>query len=106
MAGADVIDVEVAYARPEQQWLLRLQLPAGATVADAIRASGLPERFAEIDVERDGVGIFSRRAALSDRLQAGDRVELYRPLTVDPKQARRQRAARDGRPRRGPTSAR
>lgn len=106
MAGAEPIEVEVVYARPEQQYLLRLTLPAGATVADAIRASGLCERFPEIDVARDGVGLFSRRAALTDCLQPGDRVELYRPLTVDPKEARRLRAGREGRPRRGPTSAR
>lgn len=99
------IEVEVVYALPDRQLLLTLRLPAGATVAEAIRRSGLREQFPEIDPERDGAGIFSRRVGLGEVLQAGDRVELYRPLIVDPKQARRQRAA-ERRPGRGSTSAR
>lgn len=106
MAVVERLEVEVAYARPEQQLLLLLQVPAGATVADAVRASGLCERFPEIDLERDGVGVFGRRVALGEVLRPGDRVELYRPLLADPKEARRQRAAREPLRRRGPTSAR
>lgn len=106
MAAAEPLEVEVAYARPQQQVLLRLQLPSGATVADAVQASGLCERFPEIDLARDGVGIFGRRVVLGEVLQPGDRVELYRPLIADPKEARRRRAAREPLRRRGPTSAR
>jgi putative ubiquitin-RnfH superfamily antitoxin RatB of RatAB toxin-antitoxin module len=101
MAAAEVIEVEVAYAQPQQQWLVRLELARGATVADALRVSGLCASCPEINLERDGVGIFSRRVALTEVLQDGDRVEIYRPLQVDPKEARRARAARAGR---GPRS--
>lgn len=106
MAAPEAIEVEVVYARPDQQVLLRLALPSGSTVGEAIRQSGLLERFPEIDLARDGVGIFSQRAQLGDVLHPGDRVELYRPLAVDPKQARRQRAAAKPRPGSLPTSAR
>lgn len=87
--------IEVVYARAERQFLIELQLPAGATVADAVRASGLAERFPEIDPGRGPFGIFSQRCEPDRLLREGDRVELYRPLAVDPRQARRRRARRD-----------
>ena len=92
--------VEVAYARPDVQVLEPLILPPGATVEAAIRASGLLERFPEIDLARDGAGIFSRPVALDAPLRDGDRVEIYRPLQADPKDLRRQRARRQRRGRR------
>ena len=93
-ADAHSMTVEVVYARPEQQVLMRLRLPLGATVAQAIAASGLLERFSEIDLTRNRVGVFSRLVELDAVLQAGDRVEIYRPLQFDPKESRRRRAAR------------
>jgi putative ubiquitin-RnfH superfamily antitoxin RatB of RatAB toxin-antitoxin module len=92
---AERIRVEVAYARPERQSIVELELPAGATVETALRASRLWEQFPEIDPEQAPVGIFGNLCERDTRLGPGDRVEIYRPLLVDPRMARRQRAARD-----------
>lgn len=91
--GDERITIEVAYGLPERQALVALELPAGSTVADAIEASGLRERFPGLDVHPDRVGIFGRTVPLEQALAAGDRVEIYRPLLIDPKDARRARAA-------------
>jgi putative ubiquitin-RnfH superfamily antitoxin RatB of RatAB toxin-antitoxin module len=89
---ADEIGVEVAYARPDQQVLIPLRLPASATVEDAIRRSGVLERFPEIDLGKNKVGIFSKIAKLDTALRDKDRVEIYRALIADPKEVRRKRA--------------
>lgn len=86
------IAVEVAYALPEKQYLQRVTLQEGATVEEAIRASGLLELRTDIDLTKNKVGIYSRPAKLSDTVHDGDRVEIYRPLIADPKELRRQRA--------------
>jgi putative ubiquitin-RnfH superfamily antitoxin RatB of RatAB toxin-antitoxin module len=86
------IQVEVIYALPEQQPLARVQLAEGATVEDAIRASGMLEAFPEIDLARNKVGIFSRLVKLDETVRDKDRVEIYRPLIADPKEVRRKRA--------------
>lgn len=88
----DSIEVEVVYALPQQQRLLEVRLPAGATVADAIRASGVLALFPEIDLANNKVGIFSKLVKLDDVVRARDRVEIYRPLIADPKEVRRKRA--------------
>lgn len=88
------IRVEVAYALREKQVLLALEVEEGTTVRQAIERSGITGRFPEIDVTRARVGIFGRPTRLDTRLKDGDRVEIYRPLIADPKQARRLRAAR------------
>jgi len=89
------ISVEVAYAGPEGQWLLPVQIEQGASVAEAIRASGIEALVPAIAVGGMKVGIFSRVATPETPLANGDRVEIYRGLVADPKEARRQRAARD-----------
>ncbi|HZP11985.1 MAG TPA: RnfH family protein [Nevskiaceae bacterium] len=94
----ELIEVEVAYALPDEQVLLKVRVAAGATLRDAIDASGILRRFPQIDLARDAVGVFGKVAKLDDRLSAGDRVEIYRPLTMDPKQARRQRALKKRQP--------
>ena len=86
------IAVEVAYALPEKQYLQRVTLQEGATVEEAIRASGLLELRTDIDLTKNKVGIYSHPAKLSDIVHDGDRVEIYRPLFADPKELRRQRA--------------
>ncbi|WLI76279.1 RnfH family protein [Kosakonia sp. H02] len=86
------IAVEVAYALPEKQYLQRVTLDDGATVEQAIRASGLLELRTDIDLKVNKVGIFSRPVKLQDSVHDGDRVEIYRPLIADPKELRRQRA--------------
>jgi len=88
----DTLEVEVVYALPTEQVLLTVRVPAQATVAQAIRASGILERYPDIDPARTKVGVFGKIVKPDARLSAGDRVEIYRPLTVDPKEARRQRS--------------
>ncbi|WP_298219748.1 RnfH family protein [Halothiobacillus sp.] len=87
--------VEVAYAKPDQQVILKVNVPDDATAQTAIDASGILERFPDIDLEKQKIGIFSRLVALNQRLQPRDRVEIYRPLLADPKAARRERAAKE-----------
>jgi putative ubiquitin-RnfH superfamily antitoxin RatB of RatAB toxin-antitoxin module len=89
---AERIRVEIAYAEPRRQFLRVVELATGATVADAIAASGVAAELA-IDAARLDAGIWSRPVARDTPLADGDRVELYRPLEIDPKEARRRRAA-------------
>lgn len=89
------IAVSVIYAEPEHAFTVELFLPNGATVADAIAGSGIRETLPGIDIRDDRLGIFARRVTPETVLHDGDRVEIYRPLLIDPKEARRKRA-RDG----------
>jgi uncharacterized protein len=82
------------YALPSGEDAVTLTLAAGATVAEAVRASGVLERHPEIDLGRHRIGIFGRVVAAQAPLRDGDRVEIYRPLTIDAKEARRRRAFR------------
>ncbi|MGQ0802190.1 MAG: RnfH family protein [Pseudomarimonas sp.] len=90
---AETIKVEVAYALPDRQWLIAMEVPLGCTVGEAIRRSNIEvlAPIAEIDPKR--VGIFYRPCSTDTILRDGDRVEIYRPLEKDPKEARRVRAA-------------
>jgi putative ubiquitin-RnfH superfamily antitoxin RatB of RatAB toxin-antitoxin module len=90
--NAATINVEVIYALPERQPLLRIRLAEGATVEDAIRQSGVLDAFPDIDLARNKVGIFSKLVKLDEVLRDKDRVEIYRPLIADPKEVRRKRA--------------
>ena len=92
MDGADQIPVEVAYARPDAQVILSCQVPTGATVQQAIERSGVLDKFPEIDLQVNKVGVFGRLVKLDTELRARDRVEIYRPLIADPKESRRKRA--------------
>ena len=94
---AETIEVEVAYAEPARQFLRRIVLSAGSTVADAIRVSNIEGEFA-IDASALATGIWSKPVARDTELADGDRVELYRPLQADPKEARRRRASRARQP--------
>lgn len=89
---ADELNVEVAYARPDQQVILPVKLAAGVTVEEAIRRSGMLEKFPEIDLAVNKVGIFSKLSKLDTPLRDKDRVEIYRALIADPKEVRRKRA--------------
>ncbi|MGQ0657190.1 MAG: RnfH family protein [Chromatiales bacterium] len=84
--------VEVVYALPAEQFVQRVRISRGATVRDAIERSGVLERRPEIALDVHRVGVFGRLCALDDTLEAGDRVEIYRSLLADPKEARRRRA--------------
>ncbi|MDX5629998.1 MULTISPECIES: RnfH family protein [unclassified Brenneria] len=88
------IRVEVVYALSERQYLRPVTLAEGSTVEQAIVASGLLELRQDIDLQTNKVGIYSKAAKLTDILNDGDRVEIYRPLIADPKALRRQRAER------------
>lgn len=89
------IHVEIVYALPTQQRRVELMLTHGDTVADALsRVAAAPE-FADLDLQSIAVGIYGRVVTdRNQRLNEGDRIELYRPLTVDPMTARRRRASR------------
>ncbi|EEQ15474.1 hypothetical protein yfred0001_36920 [Yersinia frederiksenii ATCC 33641] len=82
----------MVYALPERQYLRTVSLAAGSTVEDAINASGLLELRPDIDLTKNKVGVYSRPVKLGDKVNDGDRVEIYRPLIADPKELRRQRA--------------
>lgn len=86
------ISIEVAYATPQNQALLEVVVKEGTSVEQAIIASGIIERFPEIDLVVQKVGIWNRSCKLSDLPKSGDRIEIYRPLIADPKEARRVRA--------------
>jgi hypothetical protein len=89
----------VVYALPDRQALRELELPDSATVADAVARSGLLEQFPEIGRRPLACAIFGRAVVDSQVLRAGDRVEILRPLQVDPKESRRRAAARGRIPR-------
>jgi putative ubiquitin-RnfH superfamily antitoxin RatB of RatAB toxin-antitoxin module len=86
------IAVEVVCATAQRQLLRRVSLPAGSTVMQAVEQSGLLQEMPEVAFDPSRLGIFSRRVTADDLLHDGDRVEIYRPLTLDPKDARRRRA--------------
>lgn len=92
-----LLHIQVAFAYPQEQHLLAADVEAGTTVESAIRASGMLDKHPEIDLEQMRVGIFGKICALQDPVRDGDRIEIYRPLKADPKQARRERAANKGR---------
>lgn len=87
------LSVEVAYATPDEQVLLQLSVVADSTVESVISESGILERFPEIDLKVNKVGIFGKSVPLKAALHDGDRIEIYRPLIADPKEARKKRAA-------------
>ena len=94
-----LIKVEVAYATPERQLIVPLKVPLGTTALEAVRQSKIAAEFSEIDIDKDPMGIFSKLLDGKGRptpdeyvMSAGDRVEIYRPLLIDPKAARLDRA--------------
>jgi putative ubiquitin-RnfH superfamily antitoxin RatB of RatAB toxin-antitoxin module len=89
--------VWVVYALPDRQAVEELELPESATVAEAVARSGLLERYPEIGARPLACAIFGRAVADSQVLRTGDRVEILRPLLVDPKESRRRAAARGSR---------
>ena len=87
------IVVEVAYARADQQTIIELELDEGATAGNAIEESNILQRYSEIDLRVNKIGVFSKPVGLDWRLRDRDRVEIYRSLPVNPPGLRRQRAA-------------
>jgi len=95
-ANSRTLSVEVAYATAQKQAIVRLEVPIGCTVAQAIERSRIQEQFPGLEIDRERLGIFSRKVSPGHELQDGDRVEIYRPLVADPKESRRRRAAGPG----------
>lgn len=91
--------VEVVYALPGEQMLLKVALPGGSTIRDAIERSGITRQHPEVDPETCKVGVFGKRRTQDTLLRDGDRVEIYRPLIADPKATRRARARKKERVR-------
>ncbi|MDU4464787.1 RnfH family protein [Haemophilus parahaemolyticus] len=89
---SEKIVVEVVYAYPERYFLKKLTLENPITIQKAIVQSGVLEKYTEIDLRQNKVGIFSRTTKLTDMVENGDRIEIYRPLIADPKEIRRKKA--------------
>ncbi len=89
----EMLKVEVCYALPEKQELVAVNLPEGATLQQALEASGLLGKYPEIDIKKNKFGIYAKLSKLDTVLRDRDRVEIYRPLIADPKEVRKQRAA-------------
>jgi len=87
------LDVEVAYALPEQQFVIPVIVKAGVTIEQVIQQSGILQKRKEIDLNVNRVGIFGRMMKVTDVVNDGDRIEIYRQLKADPKEIRRRRAA-------------
>lgn len=85
----------MAYALPEKQQILSVDVNEGSTAYDAVNQSGITKIFTEIDLETVGMGVFGKAVKAKEYLvKAGDRVEIYRPLIADPKAVRKARAAK------------
>lgn len=92
MVSDNKIKVEVAFARPDNQLILEVDVPAAATVEEIIKLSGIMEKFPEIDLTVNKVGVFGKLTKLANTLRQRDRIEIYRKLIADPKEVRRKRA--------------
>lgn len=93
--------IEVAYATPERQQIIELEVKQGTSVFDAFRQSNIDQFFPEIDLEHPELGVFGKIVPADYKLVDGDRIEVYRPLIADPKEVRRQRAAKGLKTRKG-----
>lgn len=89
---SDKINIEVAYATTERQKIIKLEVDSGTTIIDAVRQSGITDVFPDLDIETASFGIWSKVKPASTVILDGQRIEIYRPLLVDPKESRRKRA--------------
>ncbi|HPE62292.1 MAG TPA: RnfH family protein [Thiolinea sp.] len=99
--GGGKIRVELVYPLPHEQVLYAFELAEGSSLRDGILASGVLERYPELEVDTLEAGIFGKTEALDTVLRARDRIEIYRPLIADPKVVRKQRAAEGKRMKKG-----
>ena len=90
---SETISVEVVYPLPQKQEIFTVRLAAGASVRQAIEASGVLQKYPEIDLSKNKLGVFAKLVKPDTPLRDHDRVEIYRPLIADPKEVRKQRAA-------------
>ena len=89
----EMLNVEVCYALPEKQLLIKVKLPQGSTLQQALEASGVLLKHPEIDLKKNKFGVFAKLSKVDTVLRDRDRIEIYRPLIADPKEVRKQRAA-------------
>lgn len=92
MAETAIVRVQVCHALPAETFLVELELPAGSTLLQAVHASGALQRYPQIDIATQKLGIFGKLKPTDTVLRDGDRIEIYRPLQADPKETRRRRA--------------
>jgi len=92
MVTDNVLSIEIAYASAQQGWLIPLNVEKGTTIQQAIIISGILEQCPDINLQTNKVGLFSKIVELDALVRSGDRIEIYRPLILDPKEARRLRA--------------
>jgi putative ubiquitin-RnfH superfamily antitoxin RatB of RatAB toxin-antitoxin module len=90
----DEILVEVVYALPEEQVIICIKVPTKFDVKQAIEKSGIQKKYPHIDLTKNKVGIFGKETTLNHPLNHRDRIEIYRPLILDPKEMRRKRVAK------------
>jgi putative ubiquitin-RnfH superfamily antitoxin RatB of RatAB toxin-antitoxin module len=89
--AAKLISIEIVYATAKEQYIMTANVPDDSSIADALITSGILQKFPEINLAHNKVGIFGQIKKLTDQVVQGDRIEIYRPLLIDPKQARRLR---------------
>ncbi len=89
---SDLITIEVAFGTAEQQEVIRLTVPMGTTLIEAVKQSGIRSRFPALDLDTLPKGVFGEHREHAYLVREGDRIEIYRPLQKDPKEARRIRA--------------
>lgn len=92
MGVDESVEVQVVYALPDRQMIYSLRVPAGTTIVDAVRASGVLDAFPSIELAAARLGIYGHKVAPDRSVRPGDRIEIYRPLEADPKVVRRERA--------------
>lgn len=90
--STEKIHIEVVYALAHEQTLLKLDVPAGTTLIEGVKLSGIANKYPEIDLAKSKFGIFSKLSKADVVLREKDRIEIYRPLIADPKEVRRKRA--------------
>lgn len=98
----DPISVEVVYPLPQEQEIFSIRMPVGATVREAVEACGILQKYPEIDLASNKLGVFAKLVKPDAPLRDRDRVEIYRPLIADPKEVRKQRAADGKAMKKGP----
>ena len=101
MENDKIINIEVAYALPDEQRIIPLEVNEGIELIDAVKQSGILDEFPDIDIEQSKVGIFGKLKKANTALREGDRVEIYRKLIADPKQVRKERAEQGKQTRKG-----
>ena len=93
MGSAELISVEVAYALPNKQRIVAVDVPVGSTAREAAKLSRIDTMFDAVDLDTADMGVFGKSVKPDVHImQAGQRVEIYRPLLVDPKEVRKRRA--------------